>query len=87
MVVQLWSYGCTTIRVLVVQLQNSDFLKKSTHTDNSMISCQLRVLIINSIFSQKYFPCENSKELKEKRRKYIFIFYLLSLFNYSVSIE
>ena len=35
MVVQLWSYGCTTIRVLVVQLQNSDFLTESTNLDNN----------------------------------------------------
>lgn len=57
-------YGCTTIRVLVVQLQNSDFLTESSNLDNILIYCILCIFIIFQIFSKKDFLVENPQILK-----------------------
>ena len=64
MVVQLWSYGCTTIRVLVVQLQNSDFLAESTNLDNILTYWHLCIFTIFQIFSKKDFLVGNPQVLK-----------------------
>ena len=71
MVVQLWSYGCTTIRVLVVQLQNSDFLTESTNLDNMLIYCVLCIFIIFQIFSKKDFLAENPRILKRFNLEFV----------------
>ena len=67
-------YGCTTIRVLVVQLQNSDFLTKFTNIDNILIFCYLHIFAIFQIFSRNYFPGENPRISEQKSRKTVNIF-------------
>lgn len=77
MVVQLWSYGCTTIRVLVVQLQNSDFLTESTNLDNILIYCILCIFIIFQIFSKKDFLVENPQILKRFYLEFVRFFSII----------
>ncbi len=77
MVVQLWSYGCTTIRVLVVQLQNSDFLTESTNLDNILIYCILCIFIIFQIFSKKDFLVENPRILKRFNLEFVRFFSII----------
>ena len=77
MVVQLWSYGCTTIRVLVVQLQNSDFLTKSTSLDNMLIYRYLRIFIIFQIFSRNYFLVGNPRILKRFNLEFVRFFSII----------
>lgn len=71
MVVQLWSYGCTTIRVFVVQLQNSDFLTESTNLDNILSYWQLHIFFTFSIFLPKYFRIRNTGILKRFHQEFV----------------
>lgn len=77
MVVQLWSYGCTTIRVLVVQLQNSVFSTKFTNTDNILIFCYLHIFTIFQIFSKKDFLVENPRFLKRFNLEFVRFFSII----------
>lgn len=77
MVVQLWSYGCTTIRVLVVQLQNSVFLTKFANIDNILIFCYLHIFAIFQIFSRNYFPGENQRILKRFNLEFVRFFSII----------
>lgn len=71
------TYSCTTIRVLVVQLQNSDFLTESTNLDNILIFCYLHIFAIFQIFSRKDFLVGNPRILKRFNLEFVRFFSII----------